>query len=92
MGFLFCPTLFWLFFGVVVPKSGTSSTRFFDPVFFAVGTTIPLLLYTLFLSTGTALLTKVIDRTWSVHRVSKVLSGTMFLLSGIYETISYWLI
>src|SRR3990172_3051771 len=48
----FCPTLFWLFFGLTVPLGLESPVGFVFPALFAVGTSVPVLLLGMFLATG----------------------------------------
>lgn len=92
MGFLFCPTLFWLFFGMLIPRSSAYALGFMDPLFFSIGTALPLIIFTAFLSAGTVLATKLLTKTNVIHKGLKILSAALFILTGIYETISYWLI
>ncbi len=92
MGFLFCPTLFWLFFGMLIPKSSAYPFGMMDPLFFSIGTALPLIIFTAFLSAGTILATKVLTKVHVIHTGLKILSAALFILTGVYETISYWLI
>jgi cytochrome c-type biogenesis protein len=92
MGFLFCPTLFWLFFGLVIPKGSVHWTRMVDPLLFSIGTAIPLILYTSLMSIGTKFASSFLFKTFQIHKALKWLSGGLFVLTGMYETIGYWLI
>ncbi|HEY0827029.1 MAG TPA: sulfite exporter TauE/SafE family protein [Bacilli bacterium] len=92
MGFLFCPTLFWLFFGMLIPGSAEYPLGIMDPLFFSIGTALPLIIFTTCLSAGTLLATKVLTKVNVIHTVLKFLSAVLFIFSGIYETVSYWFI
>ncbi len=53
--FSFCPTLFWLFFGLTVPLALRSTGGWSFPGLLAVGTALPLLVFTGLLVIGTDL-------------------------------------
>lgn len=89
MGFLFCPTLFWLFFGMLIPRASAAHSAIIDPIFFAVGTAVPLILYMLFMSMGTTLAQKMLRTTQTFHKGMKYLSAILFIVSGIFDTINY---
>lgn len=92
MGFFFCPTLFGLFFGLVIPKGSFQWTSLADPFFFSIGTAFPLILFTLLISSGARLSMGILPSTFRFHTAFKWLSGSLFVLTGIYETIGYWFI
>lgn len=89
MGFLFCPTLFWLFFGMLIPRASTSHTEFVDPIFFAIGTVLPLILYMVFMSIGSNLAHKMLIKSHTFHKCMKYLSAILFIVSGIFDSINY---
>lgn len=89
--FAFCPTLFWLYFGLMIPLALASAIGWAFPGLFAVGVAFPLLVFASLLCLGVA--TK--DR-WLVNglrrwqgRVTKF-SGAIFILLGIHDTLVYW--
>ncbi|MFG3613359.1 sulfite exporter TauE/SafE family protein [Rummeliibacillus stabekisii] len=90
MGFLFCPTLFWLFFGLLLPK-GNGDFNLADPFFFALGTAMPLILYLIFLTIGSQLLNLSKKTLYSFHNVTRNISATLFILTGLFETLNAWL-
>ncbi|WP_019414659.1 cytochrome c biogenesis CcdA family protein [Paenisporosarcina sp. TG20] len=49
VAFAFCPTLVWLFFGLLVPLGINTTGRILLPVIFSIGTAIPLLIFVLIL-------------------------------------------
>ncbi len=89
--FTFCPTLFWLFFGLTVPLAIASPGGILFPGVFAFGTTLPVLGLALFASrfVSTRSLIRRLKTTglW-VQRIA----GVALLLIGINEIILYWLI
>ncbi|NEW08606.1 sulfite exporter TauE/SafE family protein [Paenibacillus sp. SYP-B3998] len=85
----FCPTMYVLFFGTLMPISLQSSYGVILPPIFAVGTAMPFLLF-LGLTIGLNL-----DRTmikhakrWGNH-IQK-LAGVFLIIFGINDTITYW--
>jgi cytochrome c-type biogenesis protein len=85
----FCPTMFWVFFGLLIPLALPVSYGFLLPSVFAVGTVIPLLLFfTLTFGFG-------LDR-WFITRAKKwghwvqLISGIIFILVGISDILAYW--
>lgn len=88
----FCPTLFWLFFGIVIPLGVSTRGGIILPGIFAIGTVIPLLVITLLLAYGIGT-TKLFTR--NVARINAILQkvvGVVFILAGINDLIAYWLI
>jgi cytochrome c-type biogenesis protein len=90
--FTFCPTLFWLFFGLMIPLALISTGGWTFPGLFALGTALPLLAFAALLNSGTDLSEKLVQRLKrSQRRVSQV-SGAIFILAGINDTLTYWFI
>ncbi len=88
----FCPTLFWLFFGIVIPLGVSTRGGIILPGIFAIGTVIPLLVFTFLLAYGIGT-TKLFTR--NVARINAILQkvvGVVFILAGINDLIAYWLI
>ena len=90
--FTFCPTLFWLFFGLVIPLALLNSGGWTFPGLFALGTTIPLLLFSGLLASGSDLSSKLTERLRRYQRKVTQVSGAIFLLAGINDTLTYWFI
>ncbi|WP_144787673.1 sulfite exporter TauE/SafE family protein [Lysinibacillus fusiformis] len=90
MGFFFCPTLFWLFFGLLLPKEN-GDFNFIDPIFFAFGTAVPLIIYVILLTIGEQLLNLVKKSLYSFHNVTRNISAILFICSGLFETLNAWL-
>lgn len=90
--FAACPTLFVLFFGTLIPLAvATSVGGLTFPAIFAVGTTVPLMLFVALLAFGTQSVTPIVKRL----RVADVwvtrIAAVVFILVGINEIILYWL-
>jgi len=87
--FAFCPTLFLLFFGVLIPLALTSPIGITYPALFAVGTTLPLLVVFVVLALRPAL-----DASWAgrSNRVLSKIAGVVLLIAGLNDTVVYWIV
>jgi cytochrome c biogenesis protein CcdA len=88
--FSFCPTLFWLFFGLTVPLALRSEAGWTFPGLFAVGTALPLLVFTALLAVGTDLAQGFVARVKGSHRPISRIAGAVFVLAGVHDTLTYW--
>jgi sulfite exporter TauE/SafE len=71
----FCPTLFWLFFGLLIPLALASQGGWFFPGTFAVGTALPLLGFTYVLSLGTTVAQRSMTRIKGLDRYLRRIAG-----------------
>lgn len=88
----FCPTLFWLFFGLTIPLAIATPAGWVLPGAFALGTTLPLLGLALLMTTGLANWRAVLGSAQSVSAWGQRVVGIIFVLIGLNEVILYWLI
>lgn len=87
----FCPTLFWLFFGLTLPLAVASPVGFVYPAVFAVGTALPLVVFAA-LTAGAGLgRSEVVQQAYRAHRPLSILVGVVFILVGLNEIVLYWL-
>ena len=87
----FCPTLFWLFFGLTLPLAIASPLGFVYPAVFAVGTALPLVMFGV-LTAGVGMgRSKVLRQADRAHRPLSILVGVVFILVGLNEIVLYWL-
>jgi sulfite exporter TauE/SafE len=90
--FTFCPTLFWLFFGLTIPMAVINSGGWVLPGLFALGTVLPLLAFSGLLTYGSDLSTKLVERLKGSQRMISRIAGVVFVLAGINDTLTYWFI
>jgi cytochrome c biogenesis protein CcdA len=90
--FTFCPTLFWLFFGLMIPLALITTGGWIFPGLFAVGTAVPLLAFAGLLSAGTEMSNAWLERLKRSQRGINQISGVIFILLGINDTLTYWFI
>jgi hypothetical protein len=84
----FCPTLFWLFFGLTLPLGLEEPLGFAFPALFALGTSVPVLVLGGMLATGASP-----DIPGGLGRASRLLgrvAGAVFVLAGLNDTLTYW--
>lgn len=86
----FCPTMFWLFFGLLAPTMILNPIGILLPPVFGIGTVVPLLLVLLVLS--------LVDQYSSFLQHAKKggaiiqrVTGFIFILIGFNELIEYWI-
>jgi cytochrome c biogenesis protein CcdA len=90
--FTFCPTLFWLFFGLMIPLAIISNGGWTFPGVFAVGTALPLVSFAALASSGGQLSEKLKERLKRSQSLVSRISGAIFILVGINDTLTYWFI
>ena len=86
----FCPTLFWLFFGLTVPLALRSVGGWSFPGLFALGSTLPLLIVSGIVALGFGAVEWAAGRMSGVHRVASIVAGGIFILAGLHDTMVYW--
>ena len=90
--FTFCPTLFWLFFGLMIPLALISNGGWTFPGVFAVGTALPLISFAALTSSGSQMSEKLKERLKRSQSLVSRISGAIFILVGINDTLTYWFI
>jgi cytochrome c biogenesis protein CcdA len=84
-GLVFCPTLFLLFFGMVIPLTVTSAGGVLFPSVFALGTGLPLLIILLLMWLGFGGQPSPALQRWLTRA-----AGVVAVLAGLNDTIIYW--
>jgi|SRR5579859_4390340 len=90
--FTFCPTLFWLFFGLTLPMALVSPGGLVFPAVFALGTTLPLLFFAALLAAGATNLRSIVQRAKRFDVWAQRAVGIIFVLIGLNEILLYWFI
>ncbi|HUP37719.1 MAG TPA: sulfite exporter TauE/SafE family protein [Candidatus Limnocylindria bacterium] len=88
--FAFCPTLFWLFFGLTVPLALRSPAGWSFPAVFALGTAIPLLALAAVVSLGWGAADRLAGGVARWHRSVTRVAGAAFIVAGLHDTLIYW--
>lgn len=95
-----CPTLYWLFFGILMPLALQSPVGAAFPPVFALGTTLPLMALALAVAiaggrdraAGRQVRVAGVQTLARLHRPAARIAGVVFLLAGLNDTVIYWLI
>ncbi|PEL15848.1 cytochrome C biosynthesis protein [Bacillus wiedmannii] len=85
----FCPTMFVLFFGTLIPLSFSYNYGYLFPTFFSIGTALPIvvLMFIIFyLGLNGALLKK----SRKIGKFIQLITGVLLILIGLYDTTLYW--
>ncbi|MDD5225027.1 MAG: aromatic aminobenezylarsenical efflux permease ArsG family transporter [bacterium] len=80
----FCPVSAALFFGSLVPLSVKHDSVFILPLFYGIGTGLPVLAFALAIALGAKSLTQVFNRLGRVELWARRGTGMIFILIGIY--------
>lgn len=90
--FTFCPTLFWLFFGLTIPLAIASTGGILLPGVFAIGTVLPILGLAGLMASGAVNMSQFLRRFKATDVWIQRAVGIIFILIGINEILLYWLI
>jgi cytochrome c-type biogenesis protein len=86
----FCPTLFWLFFGLTIPLGLRSTIGWSYPAVFALGTAAPLLALSGVTAIGGRAIAGSMPRVMQFGRMANRIAGAVFILAGVNDTLTYW--
>lgn len=86
----FCPTLFWLFFGLTVPLALRSAGGWSFPGLFAIGSSLPLLVVATLVTVGAGAVGRVLGSTRRLERPLRLAAGLILVVVGLHDTLLYW--
>lgn len=86
----FCPTLFWLFFGIIVPLSFKSYLGIIYPAIFALGTLLPMMLMLVLILIGKVNIKSNIKRHNKIQKVIRHFGGLLLIIFGLIDSLIYW--
>ncbi len=94
VGFSFaaCPTLFVLFFGAMIPLAIAAFGGIAFPALFALGTVVPLMLFSVLVALGAQSAAPFVKHLRAVNAWASRLAAIVFILVGVNEIVLYWLI
>ncbi len=88
--FAACPTLFVLFFGTMIPLALSSFGGVTFPAIFAIGTTVPLMLFVALVAFGAQSVTSFAQKLRSADVWISRIAASVFILVGVNEILLYW--
>ncbi len=80
----FCPYSGALYFGMLIPMTISSASGLYLPIVFAIGTGLPVILFTYLLVFAAHKVSGVFNRITKIERVMRYVAGGVFVLAGIY--------
>ncbi len=87
----FCPTMFLLFFGLTLPIGIAAGQGYVFPAVFALGTTVPLLVFGGVIALGAGgNRANFFQNTRKINSVARKVAGVVLLVAGLNDTIVYW--
>lgn len=90
--FAFCPTLFWLFFGLTVPLAIRSAGGLAFPGLFAVGSSLPLLAIAGAVALGVSTAGGLAGGLRRAEPALRGVAGVLLILAGLHDTLVYWML
>lgn len=80
----FCPYSGALYFGMLIPMTISSSSGLYLPIIFAIGTGMPVILFTYLLAFAAHRIGVVFNKITKIEKVMRSVAGVVFLLAGVY--------
>lgn len=80
----FCPYSGALFFGMLIPMTISSANGLYLPVVFAIGTGLPVILFTYLLAFTASKVGVFYNRISKVEKVLRIIAGVVFIITGVY--------
>jgi cytochrome c biogenesis protein CcdA len=90
--FAFCPTLFWLFFGLTVPLALRSGGGWAFPGLFALGSSVPLLVVAALLGASVGAVHRIVGGVRRWERPVRLVAALVLVVAGLHDTAVYWLL
>ncbi|WP_237981386.1 sulfite exporter TauE/SafE family protein [Bacillus thuringiensis] len=85
----FCPTMFVLFFGTLIPLSFSYNYGYLFPTFFSIGTALPIVIL-MFIISYLGLNGALLKKSRKVGKNIQLIAGILLILIGLYDTTLYW--
>jgi cytochrome c biogenesis protein CcdA len=85
----FCPVSAGLFFGMLLPLSLQHESRLLMPLFYGIGTALPVVAAAIVIGYGSHSLAAVFDRVQAFERWARRVTAVVFVLIGLYMTALY---
>ncbi|MGE7723718.1 sulfite exporter TauE/SafE family protein [Bacillus cereus] len=85
----FCPTMFVLFFGTLIPLSFSYNYGYLFPTFFSLGTALPIV-GIMFIISYLGLNGTLLKKSRNIGKRVQQVAGVLLILIGLYDTALYW--
>jgi cytochrome c-type biogenesis protein len=84
-----CPTMLWLFFGLLVPLMIAEPSGLILPPIFALGTALPVI-FIMAIAFAVGIDKTFIQKSRRVGQTIQKIAGVLFILIGINDILAYW--
>jgi cytochrome c biogenesis protein CcdA len=85
----FCPVSAALFFGSLMALALRLQSPVLLPTLYGIGTALPVVLFALLIAAGAGFIGRLFDRLSLIERWARKVTGLVFILVGLYMTLSY---
>lgn len=85
----FCPISAALFFGSLIPLAIKAKSSLMSPLLYGFGTGLPVLVSALLVVWGAEYITQFYQRLARIEFYTKTITGTIFIIVGIYYVLTY---
>ena len=85
----FCPVSAGLFFGSLIPLSVKYHSPIVFPLFFGIGTGLPVLVFAVMIALGAQFVGNLFDKITRFEVWARRITGTVFIIVGMYFSLSY---
>ncbi len=80
----FCPYSGALYFGILIPMTISSFDGLYLPIIFAIGTGIPVILFTYFLAFAASRISVFYKKIVKIEKWTRAFAGIVFVITGLY--------
>lgn len=88
----FCPTLFWLFFGLTIPLALKSAGGWSFAGLFAIGSSLPLLAVAALATAGAGAIEGLLGSLGRLERPLRIAAAVVLVIAGLHDTLVYWML
>ena len=88
----FCPTLFWLFFGLTIPLALKSAGGWSFAGLFAIGSSLPLLALAALVTAGAGAIESLVGSIGRLERPLRIVAAVVLVIAGLHDTLVYWML
>jgi len=85
----FCPYSGALYFGMLIPMTISSSEGLYLPIVFALGTGLPVIVFTYLLAFATEKIGGFYNRISKIEKVMRYAAGVVFIITGLYYVLIF---
>ncbi len=80
----FCPYSGALYFGMLIPMTVSSASGLYLPLVFAIGTGLPVIIFTYLLTYAAHRVSGVFRRITQIEQIMRRVAGVVFVIAGLY--------